>query len=72
MHLIEKLEGEAAKSTAKRAIPFGAGFPDEIVALTEKLEIHGSGVLDPGPDFCEFTAFNAEGDVVGERRVGGY
>ena len=72
MHVIEKLEGDMARRTARQAAPFGAGFPVEIVEKTELLEIHGSSITDPGPDFCEFKAFDAEGMKIGERRVAGY
>jgi hypothetical protein len=42
------------------------------VAKTETLEVHGSEINDPGPDFCEFRAFDAGGNLVGTKRVNGY
>lgn len=72
MHLIETHEGTRAQQVAAEGIPFGAGFPKEIAEQTTKLEVHGSSFNDPGPDFCLFKAFNADGEVVGERRVNGY
>jgi hypothetical protein len=36
------------------------------------LEVHGSEINDPGPDFCEFRAFDAGGNPAGTKRVNGY
>jgi len=72
MKLIEKFTGDAAKQSAAAKPPFGVGFSAEIVTKTETLEVHGSEVNDPGPDYCEFRAFDASRNLVGTRRVNGY
>lgn len=72
MNLIAKFTGEAARKEAAGKPPFGAGFNAEIVAKTETLEVHGSELKDPGPDYCEFRAINAGGNIIGTKRVNGY
>ena len=72
MNLVAKFTGEAARKEAAGKPPFGAGFNAEIVSKTETLEVHGSEISDPGPDYCEFRAFNAEGNLIGTKRVNGY
>ena len=72
-HLIEKHEEvESAQRAAKAGAPFGPGFSADVIEKTAKLEVWGSSFKDPGPDYCEFRAFDADGNKVGERRVGGY
>jgi len=72
MNLIAKFTGESARKQSAASPPFGAGFPAEIVAKTETLEAHGSEISDPGPDYCEFRAFDVDGNLVGTRKVNGY
>ena len=72
MNLIAKLTGEAARKEAAGKSPFGAGFSEEVATKTETLEVHGSEICDPGPDYCEFRAFDARGNTVGTKRVNGY
>ena len=72
MSLFAKFMGESARKEAAGVPPFGAGFDAAIVATTEILEVHGSGVSDRGPDFCEFRAFDANGKLIGTKRVDGY
>lgn len=72
MNLVAKFTGEAARKEAAGKPPFGAGLNAEIVAKTETLEVHGSEISDPGPDYCEFRAFNAGGNIIGTKRVNGY
>jgi len=72
-HLIEKHEdADSAKRAAKSQPPFGPGFPDEIIEKIARFEVWGSDFKDPGDDWCEFRAFDADGNKVGERRVAGY
>jgi len=66
-----KFEGGPARKQAAAPPPFGPGFNAEIVAGTETLEVHGSEISDPGPDYCEFRAINAEGTIIGTKRVNG-
>jgi hypothetical protein len=72
MHIIETKEGTAAREAAALGAPFGAGFPPDIVGKTEKLEVWGSGANDPGPDYCEFRAFDGTGTQISTKRVAGY
>ena len=72
MNLIAKFTGNQAKQSAASKPPFGAGFSAEIVTKTETLEVHGSEINDPGPDYCEFRAIDASGNIIGTKRVNGY
>ncbi len=72
MKLIEKFTGVQAKQSAASKPPLGVGFSEEIVSKTEVLEVHGSEVSDPGPDYCEFRAIDAGGNIIGTKRVNGY
>ena len=72
MNLLAQFTCEAARKEAAGKPPFGAGFNAEVVAKTETLEVHGSEITDPGPDYCEFRAFDASGNPVGTKRVNGY
>ena len=72
MKLIEKFSGVQAKQSAASRPPCGAGFSEKIVSKTETLEVHGSEINDPGPDYCEFRAIDAEGNIIGTKRVNGY
>jgi len=67
-----RFEGGRARKQAGAPPPFGPGYSPDIVAKTETLEIHGSGVNDPGANYCEFRAFDASGNLVGTKKVGGY
>jgi len=72
MKLDVKFEGGRARKQAAAPPPFGPAFCPEIVSMTETLEVHGSEIKDPGPDYCEFRAINAEGAIIGTKRINGY
>jgi hypothetical protein len=72
MHLIETLTGEAARTLATTRIPFGPGFSAEEAQTIHTLELHGSSCNDPGPDYCEFRAIDAQGQAFPPRRITGY
>ena len=73
MHKINDLAGGDARQALARQKPFGAGVADSsIVSRTERVEVWGSGINDPGDDFCEFRAFDAAGARIGTFRVAGY
>ena len=72
MHLVETQSGDAARRSAASAPPFGPGFPAEVVQKTERLEVWGTSFSDPGPDFCEFRAFDKEGVEIECKRLAGY
>ena len=71
-HLIKVSTGEKARKEARTPSPFGAGLPDDVVSRTEKLEVIGSSFDDPGADWCEFRAYDADGRLITSRRVTGY
>ena len=72
MKLDAVFEGGRARKQAAAPPPFGPAFSPEIVARTETLEVHGSEISDPGPDYCVFRAFDASGKLVGTKKVEGY
>jgi hypothetical protein len=72
MKMLAKYSGAHARREAAAKPPFGAGFHAVVVAKTETLEVHGSDVSDPGSDYCEFRAFDADGTLVGRKKVKGY
>lgn len=72
MTLLAKFTGLHARKEAAARPPFGAGFKAEIVARTETLEVHGSELKDPGSDYCEFRAIDAEGTLLETKKVRGY
>ena len=72
MHLVSEVAGAQAKVAAADKPPFGPGFTPDEATKTEKLQVWGSSFSDPGGDFCKFVAFDAAGQVVGTKIVGGY
>lgn len=73
MYLVDRFEGrEAVLSKGCDRQPLGGGFTPAELAGAVVLEIHGSSFSDPGPDFCEFRAFDVEGRQVAVKRVDGY
>lgn len=72
MKIDVKFQGGRARKQAAAPPPFGPEFSPEIVARIETLEVHGSELKDPGPDYCEFRAIDAEGNVIGTKRIDGY
>jgi len=69
MHKVSETKN---KGEMTEAAPFGPGFPGAKVEVAERMEVWGSGFNDPGPDFCEFRLFDAEGRKIASRRVDGY
>jgi len=73
MYLVEEVkEASAARQKAADGPPFGPGFAKEVVDKTTRMEVWGSGADEGYTDFCLFKAFDAAGDVIAERKVGGY
>jgi hypothetical protein len=71
-HLIDRFLGLQAQKVCQRASPFGPGLPADLAAQVELLEIWGSGVTEPGGDYCEFRLIDATGKLLGKRRIEGY
>lgn len=72
MHLVQRCAGEEARNMATSPPPFGPGFGPDVASRTETVEVWGSSSSDPGPDFCEFRAFDANGQEIARARTGGY
>ncbi len=70
MYLIERLEGEKARSLVIRPRPFGPGLKPD--ARVEFVEVWGSSFNDPGDDWCEFRMFAADDQELGSYRFSGY
>jgi hypothetical protein len=71
-YVIDRFEGVAAKTAAAKSYSFADPDMEEFVDKIEKLELIGSCFSDPGPDFCEWVAYNRRGEVVRRRRIQGY
>ena len=72
MTLMAKFTGIHARKEAAARPPFGPGFAAGIVEKIEALEIWGTEFKDPGPDYCEFRAFDADGAQLATMKVKGY
>jgi len=71
-YVMEKLTGARMVEVATDKPPFGPGFSPEEVEEASSMEIIGSTVSDPGPDWCEFVLLDKDGSRVGCTRVPGY
>jgi hypothetical protein len=65
-YLVETLEGEEA---ARKAAETCAVQPAEAIT---KAELWGSSFDDPGPDWCEYRFFDAQGVEINRVRRPGY
>ncbi len=63
--------GGRARKQAAAPPPFGPGFSTEIIEKTETLEVWGTEFKDPGPDYCEFRAIDANGVRIALKRLEG-
>lgn len=70
MYLYDTLIGNDARKAAFASHQLGLtlGASERV----EKVEIHASSFTDPGPDFCEYRAFDAAGAEIARRRRDGY
>lgn len=68
-YMIQKCEGQEAKTKAAERPPLGPGVEDPRIA---SLEMWGSSFTDPGEDWCEFRLYDANGIELGKRRLRGY
>jgi hypothetical protein len=69
MYMISKHTGDEAREKAASHWP---GFDAETVTKTEHLEVWGTSFSDPGPDYCQFRAFDKNHKQVGVKNVDGY
>ncbi len=73
MHLIQNYsETVSMKKAAMASAPFGPGFSDEQVNKASWMEVWGTGINDPGPDYTEFRLRDISGTVVATARIDGY
>ncbi len=72
MRLLEEYHGESARQSAEMLPPFGPGFGRSIVDNLERLQVHATDFQDPGPDYCLFEGYDAEGRLIGTVRIRGY
>ena len=72
MYQGETKTGEAAKKFAAEGYPFGPGFSQAVIDKTHTVEIWHSSFDDPGEDFNLFKAMDASGNLVAEKKIGGY
>ena len=72
MKLEVKFDGARARTQASAPLPFGPAFEAAIVERTETLEVHGTCLLDPCDDFCEFRTKDAGGTLLACKKVGRY
>jgi len=60
------------KDQMKNPAPFGPGFSEDQIKESATMEVWATGFSDPGPDYCEFRLFDADGKRIATRRVDGY
>lgn len=70
--LRDSYSGQQAREQAEEQPPLGPGMPQDILPHIEKLEVWASKFEEPGPDYCEFRAFNAKGERIFTKKVDGY
>ncbi len=71
MYKVEESFGKQAKKDADNSI-FGMGLSKDIVDKVEKVEVWGTSFSDPGPDYTEMIAYDAEGNKLALVRQEGY
>lgn len=71
-YLISTFSGETAKYQAQARRPFGPGLDRGLAQRVEKLEVWGSTFKDPGGDYCEYKAYDANNTLLANERVQGY
>lgn len=59
------------KEVMTRRPPFGPGFTVQEVQRAERMEVWGSGIKDPGGDYCEFRLMEGK-KVLATRTISGY
>ena len=71
-YIVEESQGQMARQKAQEKPPFGPGFTVDDAQKVGRLELWGSSFSDPGGDWCEWRAFDAEGKLLAKRRSSGY
>ena len=68
----EITDTNAIADLARRMPPCGAGWSPELAAQVVLIKQVESAFSDPGPDYVEFEGYNAAGEQVAYRYIGGY
>ena len=71
MYKVEESFGKQAKKNAADW-PFGMGLSKDMAEKVEKLEVWGTSLTDPGPDYTDMIAFDADGNKLAHVRQEGY
>ena len=71
MRLEQKLVGESARQSAEMLPPFGPGFDRPLVNALGSLELHVTDFRDQ-VEYCEWRAYDPQGNRIGTRRIRGY
>jgi hypothetical protein len=69
---MHKVSETTDKKSMSDPAPFGPGFPSSEIDRAVRMEVWGTKFDNPGPDYCEFRLFDAEGRKIASRRVDGY
>lgn len=71
MYLMRTVRNEEMVKEATAQPPFGPGFAPELVKQATRMEVMGTEVTDPSPDFVEFHLFKGP-ERLATRQVDGY
>jgi hypothetical protein len=72
MYIVDSFTGVKAKEVAIAPRPFGAGFHSEEIQNIHSLQVVGTSMNDPGPDYCDFIAKDNQGNIIATKRIAGY
>jgi hypothetical protein len=70
-YMIQKFHDQQAAELCARTGVLGANLP-QAAATVRTLELWGSSFNDPGKDWCEYRALDADGKLIAKRRSEGY
>ena len=71
-YLYTQYQGEEARREAIQKPPKGPGFSEEEIHNIDRLEVWASSFNDPGEDYTDWKLFDAQGQLIKERRIKGY
>jgi hypothetical protein len=73
MYLIQRVTDPLqVRVTAMQHPPFGPGFAQSEVDAAAAMEIWGTEIKDPGPDYCIFILYGKDHTKLASKRVDGY
>jgi hypothetical protein len=71
MRLRVSYTGPEAQRVAEEPTPYGAGWP-EVADVAETIFVYESEPHEPGPQFYLVLSYDAEGNELGRKRLGGW